>query len=260
MSNEIKKRKSVVDAVTNAYIRRIKKWMFCPDCHGGKLRIDEKSKVWVCDKCGYRLRADEFEDDYVFWFCDECGEYLNKQAGFDRHATRHTCVCCGYENNTTLEKVKGICSDCGMVIEDPDATLCPACKEIREQKAKEWLAKAGKVVGVVTAVAGAAAYVISQIGSEDSSEDETDSASINRGWLKSASEDELRARKKAISDSTDWRSGSILDGDFDAEIEAFDTIDEEINQRAWDQYNSEDHSGESYGVHREHGWYLPNDD
>ena len=66
--------------------------------------------------------------------------------------------------------------------------------------------------------------------------------------------------KKEISDSTDWRSGSILDGDFDEEIEAMDAIDEEINQRAWDQYNSEDHSNESYGVHREHGWYLPNDD
>ncbi len=59
---------------------------------------------------------------------------------------------------------------------------------------------------------------------------------------------------------TDWRSGSILDGDFDAEIEALDAIDEELNQRSWDRYNSQDHSNESYGVHREHGWYLPNDD
>jgi hypothetical protein len=37
-------------------------------------------------------------------------------------------------------------------------------------------------------------------------------------------------------------------------------LDEELNQRAWDRYNSEDHSNESYGVHREHGWYLLNDD
>lgn len=80
------------------------------------------------------------------------------------------------------------------------------------------------------------------------------------GWIRSHWIYELRARKKEISDSTDWRSGSILDGDFDEEIEAMDAIDEEINQRAWDQYNSEDHSNESYGVHREHGWYLPNDD
>ena len=65
---------------------------------------------------------------------------------------------------------------------------------------------------------------------------------------------------RIVSASTDWRSGSILDGDFDAEIKALDAIDEEINQRAWDRYNSEDHSGKSYGVHREHGWYLPNDD
>lgn len=100
----------------------------------------------------------------------------------------------------------------------------------------------------------------SQISSDDSTEDDTDGVSLKKDWLRSASEDELRARKKEITDSTDWRSGSILDGDFDEEIEALDAIDEEINQRAWDQYNSEDHSNESYGVHREHGCYLPNDD
>ena len=90
-------------------------------------------------------------------------------------------------------------------------------------------------------------------------EDEDDD-SVNKRWLKSASEEELRARKARISAETDWQSGSILDGDFDAEVEALDAIDEEINRREWDQYNSEDHSNESYGVHREHGWYLPNDD
>ena len=83
---------------------------------------------------------------------------------------------------------------------------------------------------------------------------------MKKSWLKSASEDALRAKKSEISSSTDWRSGSILDGDFDAEIKALDAIDEELNHRAWDRYNSEDHSGKNYGVHREHGWYLPNDD
>ena len=83
---------------------------------------------------------------------------------------------------------------------------------------------------------------------------------MKKSWLKSASEDALRAKKSEISSSTDWRSGSILDGDFDTEIKALDAIDEELNQRAWDRYNSEDHSGQNYGVHREHGWYLPNDD
>lgn len=83
---------------------------------------------------------------------------------------------------------------------------------------------------------------------------------FGKGWLKSSDDDELRTRKSEIESGTDWSSGSILDGDFDTEIEAIDAIDEELNQRAWDGYNSEDHSNESYGVHREHGWYLPNDD
>ena len=79
-------------------------------------------------------------------------------------------------------------------------------------------------------------------------------------WLRSASDDELRSKKDEIQSSTDWSSGSILDGDFDNEIEDIDAIDWELNKRDWDRYNSEDHSNESYGVHREHGWYLPNDD
>lgn len=83
---------------------------------------------------------------------------------------------------------------------------------------------------------------------------------FSKGWLSSSDDDSLRTRKREIESETDWDSDSILDGDFDEEIEAIDAIDEELNQRAWDRYNSEDHSNESYGVHREHGWYLPNDD
>lgn len=139
---------------------------------------------WICKECGYQLSADEFEDDYVFWFCDNCDAYLNNQENFDRGADRHICRNCGYENDTTLDNVKGICSDCGKVIADQEATLCPECKQRREQrreqKAKEWLAKAGKVVGVVTAVAGAAAYLASQISSDDSTEDDTDGVSLKK--------------------------------------------------------------------------------
>ena len=83
---------------------------------------------------------------------------------------------------------------------------------------------------------------------------------FEKGWLESSDDDELRSRKSEIEAGTDWESGSILDGDFDDEIEAIEAIDEELNQREWDKYNSEEHSDESYGVHREHGWYLPNDD
>ena len=81
-----------------------------------------------------------------------------------------------------------------------------------------------------------------------------------KGWLKSADDDELRVKKSEIESDTDWRSGSILDGDFDDEIEALNAIDEELNKREWDRYNSEEHSDSNYGVHCEHGWYLPNDD
>lgn len=151
--DEKKPRKSLVDLMTYAYIRRIKKWMFCPACQNGKMAINHSSTLWQCEDCGYQLSADEFEDDYVFWFCDECEAYLNMQDGFNRNSIKHICQKCGYENDTTFENIKGICSDCGKKIPDPDATLCVDCKIIRKEKAKKWLLTAGVVAaGVVLAV------------------------------------------------------------------------------------------------------------
>ncbi len=83
---------------------------------------------------------------------------------------------------------------------------------------------------------------------------------FSKRWLSSSDDDLLRKRKKEIISETDWDSGSVLNGDFDEVLEAMDAIDEELNQRDWDRYNREDHSNKNYGVHREHGWYLPNDD
>lgn len=151
-----KKHKNFIDRLTYAYIRKVKKWMFCPNCRDGKMVINKKSTVWICEKCGYKLSADEFEDDYVFWFCDECQAYLNNQDGFKKLSSKHICQNCGYENDTTFNNVKGTCSDCGKIIPDPDSTLCADCRQSRREKAKQWLITAGKVVGVVAAVAGAA--------------------------------------------------------------------------------------------------------
>ncbi len=95
--------------LTYAYISKIKKWMFCPAYQNGKMTINQASTMWTCEECGYKLSADEFEDDYVFWFCDECNAYLNNQDGFDCHAAKHICQNCDYENDTALENVKGIC-------------------------------------------------------------------------------------------------------------------------------------------------------
>lgn len=160
------RRRNPIKATTYAYIRKIKKWMFCPACQNGKMTINKKSTLWTCGDCGYKLSADEFEDDYVFWFCDECNTYLNNQEGFDRHASHHICQKCGYENDTTFDNVKGICSDCGKIIPDPDGTLCIDCKQARKAKANEWLKTVGKAVGVAAVVVGAS-YLVSQSSGDD---------------------------------------------------------------------------------------------
>ena len=100
-----KKKKSVADRLTYAYIRKIKRWMFCPACQNGKMTINKKSTMWTCEECGYQLSADEFEDDYVFWFCDECKTFLNKQEGFNRGAVKHICTECGFAQLSKREEM-----------------------------------------------------------------------------------------------------------------------------------------------------------
>lgn len=160
------KNKSIIDRLMYTYIRKIKKWMFCPACQDGKMRIDKTSTTWQCKECGYKLSAKKFEDDYVFWFCDECQTYLNNQDGFDEKSDKHICRICGYENDTTFNNVKGICLDCGKVIGEQDGALCAECKDIRKEKAKQWLIKGAKVAGTVAAVAGVA-YLASKATDDD---------------------------------------------------------------------------------------------
>ena len=256
-------KQSFWDIITYAYIRKIKKWMFCPSCQEGKMAIDKKSTVWTCEDCGYKLSADEFEDNYVFWFCDECQTYLNNQEGFDRNAVKHICRNCGYENDTTFEKVKGICSDCGKIIPDPDATLCADCRQRRREKAKEWLITAGKVVGVAAAVVGAVCVGIAAAG--DESEGNTDYTPIDdvddtdlrikysSDWLKTASLEELKTEREKVQ--ADYRNPDL---DIDYRGDLWDLLlefDTAIGEKQWE---GQEPKGPAF--HREHGWYLPNDD
>lgn len=151
-----KKHKSLGDKMAYMYIRRIKKWMYCPACKNGKMVINKASTMWICEDCGYSLSADEFEDDYVFWFCDECETFLNTQEGFDRYALKHICTKCGYENDTTANNLRGICIDCGKIIPDPEQTICADCRIARRQRAKERLKTVGMAAGITAVTVGSA--------------------------------------------------------------------------------------------------------
>lgn len=141
---------NINDTLSYFYIKRIKRWMQCPVCNH-KLLFEKSSASWSCNNCDYFIKEKEFLDDFIFWFCDECNTYLNNQEGFDRHADKHICRKCGYENDTTFDNVKGECKDCGLLLPNPDATLCDECKKERLKKAGKWLLAAGAVVGVVAA-------------------------------------------------------------------------------------------------------------
>ena len=146
-----KKKISLGDRASYFYIKNIKKWMFCPACKSGKMTFNKKKSLWTCEDCGYHFSEQYFLNDRVFWFCDECEAYLNNQEGFNKKSAKHICRNCGYENDTTSNNIKGICSDCGKVLPNPNATLCSDCGQARLEKAKEWL-KVAAGVAVVTGV------------------------------------------------------------------------------------------------------------
>ena len=62
--------------------------------------------------------------------------------------------------------------------------------------------------------------------------------------------------------------GTVLDKSFHKLCKRLDNIDEELTRRSNKRYKRRKtfekiirkKSSKTYGVHREHGWYLPNDD
>ena len=45
MSEQKPKRKSIGEHFTYAYLRHIKKWMFCPNCESGKLAFNMNNQT-----------------------------------------------------------------------------------------------------------------------------------------------------------------------------------------------------------------------
>lgn len=138
------KGKSLIDILSYGYIKGIKRWMECPLCHERMLFSKEK-KSWMCVGCEYTITEADFLDDFVFWFCDGCNTYLNAQHGFDRKGTHWVCSQCGFDNDTTFDNLRGQCKDCGTLLMNPDATICPECKTVRLQKAKALLDAASEL-------------------------------------------------------------------------------------------------------------------
>lgn len=118
---------SIKDKLTYEYLKKIKKWMYCPNCKG-IMHITPDGSSWNCEACDYSISSDEFEDDYVFWFCDKCETFLNVQPGFTEDEEIWVCTECGCLNDVSGYNLKGICKYCGALLEDPDKTICPDCE------------------------------------------------------------------------------------------------------------------------------------
>ena len=169
-SEEKKKeiRVRLIDRLTYAYFKKIKKRMPCPACKG-KMKINIESTLWKCEDCDYELSAEEFEDRYIFWYCDGCGIYLNKQEGFDINGQKWVCKSCGYENNITFSNIKGVCDECGKLLPDPNQSLCEECETAR-------LILAQSILQETAAIFNNAASIVSVVYGLKDSNDSTSSA------------------------------------------------------------------------------------
>ena len=234
------------------FIKNIKKWILCPNCKNGKMTFNKKNALWICEDCGYHFSEEFFLNDCVFWFCDECDAYLNSQEGFERKAPKHICRNCGYENDTTFENIKGICTDCGKVLPDPNATLCADCRQVRREKARQW-GLGLLIIAGMTLVSAACDEDNENIDYLISSHDDDEYIPkmkfdyVTDTWMQSASEDELRsieAEMRSTLDNIDYDSDEYLQLDL-KRIDVINTISSRFPLNL---------------PHREHGRYLPNDD
>ena len=156
------------EKVTYEYIRRVNRRTFCPVCRKSEMRVDRKQRVWRCKNCGYIFPIKQSGSECVFWFCGNCDAYLNIQDNFDENAVEHTCSTCGYENSLEKENIKGMCRDCGEILQNPEDILCRKCIIARKEKSKATLLAIGKVAGIAVAALGAI-WIANQLNDNDDS-------------------------------------------------------------------------------------------
>lgn len=134
MESARKQLPSISSRITHMYLRNVKKWIYCPACRHGKMRINQTKSAWVCEECGYLLSDNDLASGYVFWFCDKCDSYLNIQNSFNPNSNKHVCQVCGYENTISPANIEGICLDCGEILSDPNASYCETCKAVHTKR------------------------------------------------------------------------------------------------------------------------------
>lgn len=182
--------------IINTYVKINKRKIQCPSCKG-VMRYKKRGKLWVCEKCGYRLQASDLENKYVFWFCDNCEAYLNEQDGFSSQSGTWKCTICGKNNDVSEDAIFDVCRDCGEKLpKGTKGNLCETCKRKRAQKLKKVLMWVGGAVLTVATLA--ALYLIA------SSQDEDDGLNSYDGLGDDGEEpdDEDKNEEKHIEDQT----------------------------------------------------------
>ena len=256
-------RKRTWDRLSNAYTRRIKKWIPCPACQRAIMRIDNSHDLWTCEECGYQVSASSIENTAVFWYCAECHAYLNRQDGFDSSSERHVCTKCGYDNDLSEINIKGVCRNCGASLPNFKDKYCADCKRKRRDKTIKRLVLTGEITAVVVAALHGLSDLASSKTDGDYGFEFDDDERYEEGkyfkkysdrWMSSATDEDLDTEREKVR--IKWCGSSSVSMDEAEEIyETLGRFDEEMSRRAWG-----DEEPHAPSRHREHGWYLPNDD
>jgi ribosomal protein S27AE len=85
--------KTVTRKVVYKYIR-------CPVC-GDKAILNDKTSIFICNKCNYSITNKQIEEGTVFRYCVKCKAFLTNQQGFTTESNNWVCTECGFDNNFT---------------------------------------------------------------------------------------------------------------------------------------------------------------
>ncbi len=228
----MKKDHRLRESLYNEYLRRIKKWAFCPDCHH-KMNLDSGLEKWICDHCGYEISSDLYDSDSQFWYCEKCGSLLNRQESFLAETQRHKCEKCGNINYIGSLNARRICRKCGIAIHTREGYYCKVCSEQREKRNRT--------------IRSSVAVLLSGIGVYYLSDNIKNNVS-----LRDLSDEELSQIRSDLQQK--YRYAKDLK-EADKLFWDMAKIDDIMSERAW---GGETPRGPGY--HREHGFNLLKDD
>lgn len=175
---------------------------------------------------------------------------MNGQKSFYEGKTRHKCTNCGEYNLLIDEAAQKNCVNCGKLI-DSNKTICEECKNARKKRLLGVILAAGTIAAAFVGIANSDNTNESNQGIDFTalSNDELEKLIITTGNLHHEQYEKYKKDKRLYSEKIQ-DPGFV---EYERNYETYDRASTE-KRRRYDEAHPEE-----FPKHREHGWYLPND-